>query len=1131
MRGLQHPMQFKREGRRKKMKRILSICVLLALLMSSCVIAQASSVSTTATGPLDIILVIDQSHSMSQSGIKADTDNYRMEAANMVTAMAEGTHGSRVAVLSFNYDVEIVSDFVDVSDPVKRQGVIDAIKRRVNNTTTDGSTDYGEALYKAYQMHENSGSTNEAMIILLTDGKNSYTRENLKPYWEFNGTDIVPMKLKSIRPTEEQMNSLALAVAQLSAIKGYTIYTIGLGSDIDAEAAALLKDIAAITGGKYRHTSYGSDLPAFFADMFSTRIGSSLLSVNIDWDAARKEYVVSIPVLNSYADEANLYLETATRRAGGNGTVEKIDKSSIRLVSPSGTTYTAADMKRDVQVLESEKFTLIKLADPTTGVWRLTFKGVGDYADGSLQSSSSGVKFTLLFNYDIDLDFVSGTAYQRKDGTPYTPAVDPDGTVILSKTDRISLTPRFVDRLTKSPVDDELLYRNVAFYRATDPFADLINSGNYDWFPIELYCSLYSVGADGSYHDLGKAIQLTSDTNRQLFEGDVDLAQFYTISGFNAFKSGQKYALRITAKGAGFDRTYDLPFRFLNKTLDDLDMEVLYEVEDPSRPQLDGKARNFSIQLPDRDLDGENISYSGLTLVSADPAGCFDLSLTPDSNILTGRLTETAGKFDLRPDGTAEAVYSITGVDSADGSSFTYTVTLKAVSITKKPRSYNLTVIYTDANGAQQTAHQNTGLNISVPKGSEIILKMEAAKPEDMPHSAMKYTVMEGTTPIVPETTVAETATIKVGENRATREIQITFHYGSGATQAEMGTANLTYTVIENAPEADETAWKEDVISLTEAANADGSLNKVIRFNPLPVVNTIVDKPNTEIRTLESGEEAECIVIDLKPLFSDPDKADSLAYKHLLAPTKNTDRAFSVVPNEDGSVLTITYLKKGGTSHGVLEIAAADKDGMEATVTLNITVVDLTAKWLYLISLALAALVALIVLVLAIRQAAKPRYFRDARLAVHEGVSLSASQTTELRGNKKTMTLRPFVDAELAKIAGISPDILDRIIIRPSTRSSIQVRLKKPLLGTSAEVDGHSLHKKWLEWHKDHDLILTGSQSDGLVIKLQDNEGDVIAIPMTGTGFGDGDGFGGTPFENGGFGGGSSKKNDDFGDF
>lgn len=175
--------------------------------------------STTESAYLDMMLLIDCSGSMGPQGANNDPENIRLEVAKQL--VEKTGESDRVAVISFGEYITLLTDFTN-----DKEATYSAINSVGN---TDYETYINKALSKGFEVFDSSARENSVKyMILLTDGKSSDTVSNY---------------------------------ADNASAKNITIFTVGLGSNLDEE---LLRDIATSTGGKYYHASVADDLYEIF---------------------------------------------------------------------------------------------------------------------------------------------------------------------------------------------------------------------------------------------------------------------------------------------------------------------------------------------------------------------------------------------------------------------------------------------------------------------------------------------------------------------------------------------------------------------------------------------------------------------------------------------------------------------------------------------------------------------------------------------------------------------------------------------------------------------------------------------------------------------------------------------------
>ena len=165
---------------------ILSIVVLLltCLLIIFLLIRKPVS-AAVGQQPWDVILLLDQSNSMSDSGGQgSDPERLRAEAAGLIItslALAEQQHDHRLGIIHFGTDSWLASPLRDLHDPTER----DALRAALVAAEPMGWTDPLKALALAYaqlypkgdllsagqESNDFSSQNRRQAIILITDGR------------------------------------------------------------------------------------------------------------------------------------------------------------------------------------------------------------------------------------------------------------------------------------------------------------------------------------------------------------------------------------------------------------------------------------------------------------------------------------------------------------------------------------------------------------------------------------------------------------------------------------------------------------------------------------------------------------------------------------------------------------------------------------------------------------------------------------------------------------------------------------------------------------------------------------------------------------------------------------------------
>ena len=189
------------------MKRISTLLVIvLAIVLLS---LGSASIGHTQQPLADIVLIIDSSGSMEDN----DPNNLRRNAAKFFIDLA--ATNIQIAIVDFNGSAKTFAPLTFTDTVGKNR-----LKQAVDQVDSDGDTDIFLALVEGFETLSGSVDPNaKKAAVLLTDGQNNDTAQN------------------------------PLLAAPSYERQGWSIYTMGLGNDIDVN---LLKDIAELTPeGRY----------------------------------------------------------------------------------------------------------------------------------------------------------------------------------------------------------------------------------------------------------------------------------------------------------------------------------------------------------------------------------------------------------------------------------------------------------------------------------------------------------------------------------------------------------------------------------------------------------------------------------------------------------------------------------------------------------------------------------------------------------------------------------------------------------------------------------------------------------------------------------------------------------------
>ncbi len=249
--------------------------------------------------PLDVVIVMDRSGSMSGTPIADAKEAAKEFVDNLVS-------NSEVGVVSFATSSSVDLGMTSLNSYANKTPVYNAIDALVDG----GYTAMGEGMGDANDLLINNGRSGaRKVMVVLTDGKTN------------SGTD---------QDGENAIND--------ANDNGVTIYTIGLGSNLDE---SLLRHIASETGGTYYNAPDSSDL---------SEIYSTIAQELSDYDISDIEYGVEgfTPYDYTFQDslvipgsfEANILInETLNDLKVQLDWENSSSDLSLQLISPSGKIY------------------------------------------------------------------------------------------------------------------------------------------------------------------------------------------------------------------------------------------------------------------------------------------------------------------------------------------------------------------------------------------------------------------------------------------------------------------------------------------------------------------------------------------------------------------------------------------------------------------------------------------------------------------------------------------------------------------------------------------------------------------------------------------------------------------------
>jgi Mg-chelatase subunit ChlD len=244
----------------------------LLLLALTVLLGMPREVSAQQAVRLRAVLVLDASGSMAAN----DPQRLVRVAAKMLADLAD--ERDHITVISFGAQVKKLASLPG-SKHAELKSAIDGLGR------TEACTDYGQALETAVSAFPGKAPAGERRVVLfLTDGKYEPTKEPAGCDDYERGSD------GDRRGFTERVERAADQLKE----RGARIFTIGLGNapTRSAHSAALLRNAADRSGGKFLHAQSARDVPRIFASIFGALIGAPVMQDRLDSGRGQTSFVV-----------------------------------------------------------------------------------------------------------------------------------------------------------------------------------------------------------------------------------------------------------------------------------------------------------------------------------------------------------------------------------------------------------------------------------------------------------------------------------------------------------------------------------------------------------------------------------------------------------------------------------------------------------------------------------------------------------------------------------------------------------------------------------------------------------------------------------------------------------------------
>ncbi len=344
-----------------KRKILLFLLCAVMLLSQIVVTVSAADEEKEITNRYNVVFVVDESSSMTDSKNPSDPDCLRHDAIRrFIALMAES--GNKVGSVSFTEKIIIEQEMQYVDGMEAKEAFADVIA----DPPQSGMTNIGLALSKAIEiLEEGKDEKLPSAIVFLSDG-NTQTPKEVEDSLELS----LEQKAQAIEDARKA---------------GYPIHAVLLNANGQADGAEIAQ-ISKATGGEYVEITKAEDLNE--AQMMFYRIifnameeDAAEVEINDEGYAERQFEVPGIGV-----EELNVIIEG--------------DIKSASLTDPNGKVYEGKEL--EAMTLKSSSFLLIKLADPVGGEWTATA-----YGEPGLK-----IKFKPLYNSAF---FVETSVTEKKE--------------------------------------------------------------------------------------------------------------------------------------------------------------------------------------------------------------------------------------------------------------------------------------------------------------------------------------------------------------------------------------------------------------------------------------------------------------------------------------------------------------------------------------------------------------------------------------------------------------------------------------------------------------------------------------------------------------------------------------------
>ena len=1063
------------------MKRIL--CALLAAVMLACCLPLAAGMAadTALDKGLDIVILVDMTKSMDNNSVNnssaknSDPKGYRLDAAAMLIAMCD--KNSRVAYVPFGGDVALDGVYSEKGIKyVKADSSFDAMDTesaradKIAKIARDKDfisklpgrlmkdTNIGAALRKAIELIVGrEDKQRDPMIVLLTDGSNEMDKNTRSTVYRWDAAQMafVGNGTKDSLTAANELTDLATDVCHDLQIPVYSISLIDVNyahKDEMYDDDRKLNAISIKTGGTHLPVEGDtSRLPAYFGKLFADRIGGMPKDLRGRKEEGSNDYVVDIPLLNNSISEVNILLP-----------MEYVEDGSVKLVNKNGSTVSV----EEYQIKGA--FRLYKIISPNVTqpeVWRLKYR----LKNGA---PNAPVNLRIIFNY-------SNLYLKGKIGAD-AEHLQEIGVLTMSKNGTLHVEALFNDVRTGQPSADSMLYQ------PQDSLRGLVPDDYLSWCSVSATCSLYAqkvengspvFDEDGNpvYKDMPVSPFLTD----KAITADTPGNRFYEEINLNGQNLNDgKYLLKIHVSGAGLDREVTREIQLNNEGPWANDIAETYYVDyvPDALSAVDDthKQAEIKIALNDHFGDDDNDVLT-LRLANQENDGLLEGAAVVqdgDNWYFKAKIARQSGEYRY---GTYKANISVSEVKAAANSSeannsirgatteLNLEISVQSGLAEARRCSFTASLLPSNSGESKQLTGDNPQESVSKYADITQIVTLSSADANiRLKDFDIKLEVKNGTDTVVnnekltmDENTQTQRYTFNTKENEATWNAAWSVYY----LNKLIGSYEYSIRIENHKP--------------TIAAGQSQTQEKKLAFADLPfALDNPEENPILQFVAEKTGYTlVKDVTDDLSGVFKDED-GDELKY------------GFSVKTDEDnaaakleikGDKLIITPQAEGDIS---FTVTATDVDEEKASLDYTVQVLSV---WKTLVKwglIALGAVIALIALILIIRQIRKP-VFKPMHLGVREGNAMYDSLEYTLPLTKKAIPMSYVVDSAMASKYNIPDVTLQNLMMEPTrfTDGSIKISNRKSVGTVQVELDGNFVGKHPVRWSPGQELELRAMPS------------------------------------------------------